>query len=290
MKSMTGYGYREYQDSKLILSVEIKAYNNRYLDMAVMLPSFLSPLELGLRDFIRTRVYRGRIELNVRVKELEENLQAYLDKSAAAEYAKTLLELRETAHIKEPLSVSHFLSLEGVIKTEKKRDPDYFEKLIYPLLEDAWNDCDESRTREGLYTAEHIARNIEVLKQECGEVEKHAGNLETNMKEHIMTRYRAILSEEIDENRMLSETALLLMKYGIGEEISRLQGHWVEFSRVLSAGTDGPVGKRLDFLCQEMNREINTIGSKSTIIEINQAVVRMKEALENIREQLRNVE
>ncbi|MBI9105893.1 MAG: YicC family protein [Spirochaetales bacterium] len=288
MKSMTGYGYSEYQDEKLHVTLELKSYNNRYLDIIINQPSFLNPLEQELRKYISNNAERGRVELYVRVRELEEDLVLHLDRSAAASYAQTLRELARMAGLSDKIELSHLLAFEGILKTEKKRDLDNYRNQIMPLLESCFSQWEESRLVEGRSTEEDIKNSIAVIYEAIGLFEDKASEIETNIKTNIRKRFNEVLGDQIDEQRILTETAVLIVKYSINEEIVRLKGHLDSF--LVAASTGEAVGKKLDFICQEINREVNTIGSKSFILEVNQRVIEVKDSLENIREQLRNVE
>ncbi|MCD6396988.1 MAG: YicC family protein [Spirochaetaceae bacterium] len=288
MRSMTGYGWIDTQNEKVQMTIELKSYNNRYLDININLPPFLSPLEPDLRSYLKNKINRGRVELYIRVKELEDDLEVILDKNVVTAYKKALLQIAESAEIDESPRLSHFLHLDGVMKIIKKRDIKIFQKMIYSNFDKVWTQYDELRVKEGEATWEDIMSNIDILWKSKKIIKSHEKTLEELIKNNIKERFRQLLEEKIDENRVLTETALLLMKYGIGEELARLANHIEQFCNTLHR--DVPVAKKLDFLCQEMNREINTIGSKSTILEISQAVIEAKDAVEKIREQLRNVE
>ncbi len=288
MISMTGYGYSEKNDPALQIGVEIKSWNNRYLDITVNLPSFLSPLEADFRGIVKKRVERGKIELSIRLKELEEEIEVLPDLKAAESYMKALRSLASIAGDEHPDYFAALLNMEGVLKLVKNRDTGRYRETIIPLLDRALVQFEESRRKEGEATSENILFNLEKVRSGLSAVEAGAGDLEKKLYNSLLERFEQLVGGDYDENRILSELAVLLMKYGVGEEISRLASHLERFT--LISGEKGPVGKKLDFLCQEMNREVNTIGSKNTIIEIGHAVVEMKEAIENIREQLRNVE
>jgi uncharacterized protein (TIGR00255 family) len=285
---MTGYGYREYQDERLQLILELKSYNNRYLDISVYTPSFLSPLEPALREYLKERISRGRVELSLRVKELEEDVSVHLDRTVTERYARVLQELAEAAQLDDSPRIGHFLGIEGVIKQVKNRGYEWFEPIVFARLEEAFADFSAAREREGEATKNDIAAQTEVIRRELERIEAHAGELESRLQEQLRSRFRELVGEQYDENRILSETAVMLMKYAVGEETVRMRSHLEQFESFLQSS--GPVGKKMDFICQELNREINTIGSKSTVVEINRAVVLVKDALEKIREQLRNVE
>ena len=288
MKSMTGYGYAEYQDEKIHLILEMKSYNNRYLDIIINQPVFLNALEPEIRRYIGDNAGRGRVELYLKVRELEEDIVFHLDKSAASSYADSLRELAGAAGLDEDISLGHLLSFDGILKTEKKRDIDEYRKRITPLLEECFSQWDESRKKEGLETAADIKSNLSIIYDAVDLFKSRADEMEENIRNNIRTKFNDVLGDAVDEQRVLAEIAVLLVKYSINEEIVRLSGHLDSFSGIIESGD--VAGKKLDFICQEINREVNTIGSKSFILEINQKVVEVKDALENIREQLRNVE
>ncbi len=288
MKSMTGFGYSEYQDEKVHVIVEVKAYNNRYLDIVVNVPVFLSPLEPRIRKYIADGVARGRVEATVKVRELQEDIDIFLDEEVAKSYIETLRRLAVSAEVEETIFLSNLAQMDGVLKSEKNRDIETFWHVIYPRLEQAYRQFEAGRSKEGQQTKEDIVKWLKKLEQNRGTIEQYADEMETKLKENLINRFKELVEDKIDESRILSETAMMLVKYGINEELSRLKGHLTAFNREVE--TEGPCGKRLDFLCQELNREINTVGSKSVIIEVNQLVVEMKDGTEKMREQLRNIE
>lgn len=288
MKSMTGYGSAEYQDEKIHLILEMKSYNNRYLDIIINQPVFLNSLEPEIRKYIGENAERGRVEFYLKIRELEEDVVFHLDKHAASAYADSLRELTDVVGIDEKVSLAHLLSFEGLLKSEKKRDIDDYRKKIFPLLDTCLAQWEESRCKEGVETAKDINAHLAVIYEAVELFKSRAGEMEDNIKTNIRTRFNEVLGSEIDEQRILTETAVLLVKYSINEEIVRLKGHLDSFTSASKSGS--AIGKKLDFICQEINREVNTIGSKSFIMELNQKVVEVKDSLENIREQLRNVE
>jgi uncharacterized protein (TIGR00255 family) len=196
--------------------------------------------------------------------------------------------LAESLKTGEKPGLSLILGMEGVLTIEKNRDDDRYWKQIEPVLKNAAEDFETERLREGRHTEADIFSHIGLIEAALETVAAHAPALEASIRENLRSRFAELLGNQIDENRVLAETAVLLVKYSISEEISRLSSHLAEF-RAETKRNPGP-GKKLDFLCQEINREINTIGSKTTVLEVSRAVVNMKDALENVREQLRNVE
>jgi len=288
VKSMTGYGHKEWSDEAISLSVELKSYNNRFLDVFVNLPSFLSPLEPRIREFLTERCLRGKVEVSVRAKELKGDVSVSVDEAAAAAYFNAVRRLSAVLGLEESPRLSTIMGLDGVLVAEKSRDPERFWVPLEKMLRSAFDDFESARKREGAATEADILAHIGAIEAALSVVAGHGPAMEESIKENLRSRFKEVLGDQVDENRVLAETAVLLMKYTISEELSRLKAHLAEF-RAESARNPAP-GKKLDFLCQEINREINTIGSKTPILEVSRAVVEMKDALENVREQLRNIE
>ncbi|MDR0451066.1 MAG: YicC family protein [Treponema sp.] len=285
---MTAYAYRELQEAGCSLSVEIRSYNSRFLEIYVNTAPRLLVLEPGIREQVARRCARGKVELSLRLRDLDAPVKVLLNREAAAAYDKAIRNLAETLRSAEKPSLSMILACEGVLEAEKERDADRYWGRIEPVLKAALDDFDLERAREGKHTEEDILSHLGILESSLKTVASFAPRADETIKTNLRARFAEVLGDRIDENRILAETAVLLMKYTISEEVSRLSAHFAEFRA--ETGRNQSPGKKLDFLCQEINREINTIGSKSPVLEISRAVVDMKNALENIREQLRNVE
>lgn len=288
MKSMTGFGYKEVQNEKMHLTIDLKSYNNRYLDIIVHLPPVFASLEPRLRDYLSNRIHRGRIELQIRFRELEENVSLVYDEKTVAHYAETLRALQHAAGISGDIALSHLLKLEGVLKPVKNRDIEKYWTQMYPLLEEVVTEFENSRIKEGVETENDIMTNIDVISKYAARIEELAPEADRLIKKNLRDRFDDLLGDQVEENRILSEMAVVLAKHNINEEVIRMKSHLDSFRSI--AGSGETVGKKLDFICQELNREINTIGSKSTLLEVHQAVIEVKDAIEKIREQLRNVE
>jgi uncharacterized protein (TIGR00255 family) len=217
-------------------------------------------------------------------------------------YDKAVRNLAKTLGSDEEPGLAMLLSFEGVLETEVSRDVEKYRPLIEPVLFAAADQFEAERVREGKHTGADILCHLGVLEESAKAISVYVPEIETTIKENLRGRFAELLGDKIDESRILTETAVLLMKYTIAEELARLSSHLAEFraetERALAAAASNgndPIatscpGRKLDFLCQELNREINTIGSKTPMLEVSRLVVRMKDALENIREQLRNVE
>lgn len=288
MKSMTGYAYKEQQGTERSYTLEIKAYNNRYLDVSVGLPPFLNPLEPRIRERVSAQTRRGKVDVWIRVRELVSEPKVTVDTGAAEAYLGALQKLKEETSIAGEIRIEHLLSFEGVFSVEKSRDVEEMWKEILPLLEEGLREFEIVRDREGEATSHDIARLLQRIEGEVEAISTRAPEIEGKILESIQSRFREVLGEAAEEQRMYAEAASLMVKHSIHEEISRLRAHLDAFRTTMHQ--DEPVGKRLDFICQELNREINTISSKSIEVDIHNSVIEVKDDLEKIREQLRNVE
>ena len=288
MKSMTGYAHKISINDNVSVSVEIKSYNSRFLDLSIYLTPWLSPLEPWIREYLSSRFSRGKVEVGIRVKEEGAAVTVSVNEKTALEYKKAIDALAKTLGTNEEPGLGLILGLEGVLEIETDKDPEKYRPYIESVLVSAADQAEAERLREGAHTMENLTTHVSILEDSVKSISTHVPELEALIKENLHTRFAELLGERIDENRVLAETAVLLMKYTISEELSRLDSHLSEFRQEMVR--DASPGKKLDFLSQEINREINTIGSKTPMIEVSRIVVDMKNALENIREQLRNVE
>ena len=288
MKSMTGFGHGEHRDSRVQMVLELRSYNNRYLDLFINLPYSVKQLEPRLREYLSARIQRGKIEFYLSVTELEEQSDVFVDHARVRTYLTALEELRRLAGVRERPGLAALMGLEGVLKTVSRKDPDALWALISPLLEKVFADFDLSRATEGRKTEADIARCAEVIRTRLAGIEARVPEIESRIKEGLRERFRELLGEGVEESRILAETAVQLMRADVNEEVQRMKAHLESLLEAI--GLEGPQGKRLDFVCQELGREINTIGSKSVSLEVDQAVIAVKDSLEKIREQLRNVE
>ncbi|MCL2721715.1 MAG: YicC family protein [Treponema sp.] len=288
MVSMTGYAYCEKAGQDFSASLELKGYNNRYLEINVNLPPWLSVYESKIREKISSYCGRGKVDVYIRVREHNVPVNITVNKNAVRSYFNAMNEIAKELGIKEKPGLKELLQMESVLEIEKNRDSEHYWQDVQPLLDEAVQVFCREREREGKHTENDILSNLEKIEKSLEMINTFVPVVEQDLKDNIRTRFADLLGSQIDENRILTETASLLLKYTISEEISRLSSHLSEFRK--ETEENPRPGKKLDFLCQEINREINTIGSKSAIIEVNSEVVKMKETLENIREQLRNIE
>ncbi|MGD1833846.1 MAG: YicC/YloC family endoribonuclease [Sphaerochaetaceae bacterium] len=289
MISMTGYASKEVSNEQFTLYLELKSYNNRYTEIKHNIPGFLSCFEMEMDRRIKKSVKRGSVELSIRLKQLSNNISLSVDTEAIEEYAEAYETIAKKAQVPFTVGLQDYINSEGIINYIHGSDAEPYEESVFSTLDEVLEQFNRSREKEGRALESHIRSLLDSMSTSLQSIGAYSGTIESRLKETLLKKIEDVMgSREYDENRYLQEVALLLVKYSIQEELIRLETHLGAFKQMVKES--GPVGKRLDFLCQEMNREINTIGSKSMIVEVNHLVVSMKDDLENIREQIRNIE
>ena len=288
MKSMTGYGHSIYKSSDYILEVEIKSYNNRYLDISHTINQLLSSYETYVDDEIKKTVSRGHLDVSLKLKTLSMPSELVLDENLLTQYKNSIERISSLTGAALP-DAGFYTTLEGVISNTRTVDQDFYKEGVESATREALAMLDENKKREGEGTKKDLEKLGAKFKASLEIILSKKDEMEEYFKKILLEKYEELLGEKgKDDPRFLSEVAALLVKYSINEECSRLKVHLSEYDKLLES--DESVGKKLDFLCQEMNREINTTASKSQMVEINLEVVKMKDALEDIREQARNIE
>ena len=289
MKSMTGYGYKEISNENLFLSVEIKSWNSRFLDLSVYLPSFLGRLEKQIREKCASLILRGKVDLNIKLKEKNSDITVNVDENAAKAYSEAIKSVASALNYNsENIPISLIINQEGVLSVQKNTDFEKYWTLIEPVLNEALTEFSEDRSREGENLKKDLLEKLERIEQSENIFKSWIPKMEGAFRENLENRFQELLGENYDEQRVMTEIAAMLVKYTISEEVVRLQSH---IDALKSEIQNNPApGRKIDFICQEMNREINTIGSKNQFLEVGQAVIEAKDALENIREQAKNVE
>lgn len=288
MKSMTGYAYSEVADTDSTISVEMKSYNSRFLELSVNLPYWLSRLETRIREYAQKRILRGKVEISIRIREKSAKLQVTSDPEAARAYMGAVTEIADALGHTEIIPISLIIDQEGVLTSERSIDIEIYWNAILPILEKAFVDFEDSRLNEGKALKVDVIAMIDRIEEDTRVVSNWIPEMEKIFKENIKAKFEEMLGNNIDEQRVMQETAALLMKYTINEEVVRLRAHLTSLRKEIE---ENPApGRKADFICQEINREVNTIGSKNQILEVGQSVIDAKDALENIREQMRNIE
>ena len=288
MNSMTGYAYKEVIDSDLQISVEMKSVNSRFLDLSVNMPSFMSPIESRIRSLVGEKIVRGKIDLTIRLHDNAPETKISVNTAAALSYANAIKQVSEaigTSYSDELLKL--VLAQEGVLNVDKSYDAEKYWEHIAPVFDAVLSEFVEARAKEGAKLKADLEKKLAVLDNCAAFFKEWQPKMEAKFKEQIIARFEELLGDKVDEQRVLTETAALMVRYTINEEIVRLHSHLESLHREFESVTPG---KRIDFFCQEANREINTIGSKNQFKEVGEMVVNAKDALENIREQSKNVE
>ncbi len=292
MKSMTAYGYGEFQNENYVMVMELKSYNNRYLEISYSAPPYLSAYENVITALIKEHAQRGHIDLSIRVKNIKSNVEVSVDTDVAKAYIKAIKQVYNMAKDSElypRFNMGDILSQDGVLSSIRTDGIEAYQEGLDHCAQLVLRQFDEAKDREGLVTKNDLTGKIDAIAKSLEVVRSNVAGLEEMIRRNLVDRINEMLGDQkYDENRILTEVAVMLNRYTINEEVVRLGAHIAEFRKLLKS--DEAVGKRMDFLCQEMNREINTIGSKSQMVEVNLEVVNMKDSLENIREQIRNIE
>lgn len=292
LRSMTGFGAGDAENEKYRIHVEVKSFNQRYLDIDVHMPRLLNPFEEAMKKRVRVYASRGKMDLNVMFLDKRDRKKAIrVDKNLAIAYHKALNEMSDLLHLARPDDVCEIAAYPDVLAIEEIPDAlEGVEELLLAALDMAMQRFIAMREAEGTNIEADFLQRLTLLE---GYVEKIAA-LGPQIIEHYRERLHKVLQEllaekEIDETRIIQETAIYADKINYTEEVVRLQSHCKQFRDILAAA-DAPVGRRLDFLVQEMNREINTTASKAGSTEAAQLSVDVKSEIEKLREQIQNIE
>ena len=285
MTSMTGYAYREAALESAVVCVEIKSVNARFLDLTVNVPPHLNQLEQKLRALVCQKVTRGKVDVYVRVKETRVQETVSADVNAARAYSDAIAEIARALGKSDDVPLALIVAQQGVV--ERACDIEKYWHMILPPFSEALDLFCSDRAREGANLQRDLLAKLKQLDECASFFKSWQPKMESFFKEQLVQKFTELVGSHVDENRIMTETAAMLVKYTINEEIVRLQSHLAALRAEMQNATPG---KKIDFLCQEINREINTIGSKNQFAEVGAAVISAKDALENIREQARNVE
>ena len=290
MKSMTGFGRASLESNGKNYIIEIKTVNNKYSDITVKSPKRLSFMEDKIRKQITNRITRGKVEVSVSFFDFSnKSKNVVLNKEIAKEYIKQLREIADENNLSENISVVEIAKLPDILNSIDSDNDEEIASEALQCLNMALDSLIEMRKAEGknikqdlLVRIERVQNLVEKIAENSkGIVEEYVSKLEKRVKEILKT-------DVVDENRIAQEAVIYADKTSIEEELTRLNSHIVQFKELVNS--DGPVGKKLDFMIQEMNRETNTIGSKAGSGEITKAVIDLKVELEDIREQIQNIE
>lgn len=291
LKSMTGYGEGAAESADWKVRVEVKTVNQRFLDIAFHTPKLLNAEEAHMRDRIKQTVARGKLDLFVTVEDLrEKSAEIRVDRKLALAYHQALNEMSDLLRVARPDDVATIASYPDVLSVEETASFEGGEPVLDEALDKALSALDTMRQTEGENLKQDFLHRIETLSGFVEKLRTLAPDIVAHYRERLQATMDELLSaEDIDETRIIEETALYAYKVNFTEEVVRLESHFAQF-RAIIEGADAPVGRKLDFLIQEMNREANTIGSKCQSAEAAQTVVDMKSEIEKLREQVQNIE
>ncbi len=293
MKSMTGYGRGECAQDGFNITVELSSVNRKQAEVSVTLPREAEMLEAQIRDAIHRSVARGRVNARISLHAAEGKLSArkHINQKLAKDYAAEFARLAKQLKIPGEVTLDQVLRAPGVFHTDEELAET---ENLWPVVEKSLNQALSAllkmREREGAHLAKDLGARVQTLRVAVEKISKQAPQTAENYRQQLLERIRSAGLENIapDDERLLKEVLLFADRSDISEELTRLQSHFQQFADCCK--TKEPVGRTLDFLAQEMNREINTIGSKANDAVISREVVTLKAELEKFREQAQNVE
>ena len=292
MKSMTGYGRGAEQNENSAVAVELKTVNNRFLDINVRLPNELQAFEADIKRIITNRLSRGRVDVNLQ-SEREEVVNYELNRPMIAGYLEALRQIQEEFEIGGEPDLNVIARLPNALQTKKEEVGDEMKNAIEAALNNALDELEKMRQAEGESLFKELEMRISGIENQLPTIEKEADNVTEEYRGRLTKKIEELLSKtdaqiELDEARLAQEVAYLANRSDITEEITRLKIHIEQFRQIMNE--ENEVGKRLDFLTQELNREANTIASKTQNITVKEASLTIKSEIEKIREQVQNVE
>jgi uncharacterized protein (TIGR00255 family) len=291
IRSMTGFGRGSKEEEGKSFIIEIKSVNHRYLDLNIKLPRNITSLEERIRKSLSAKINRGKVDIYITQNTIASNdVAASFNYSLADSYIGCLKEIRDRYDIRDDISVSLIARFPDVIAVnQKEEDMETIWNTLNSALTDAIGMMVGMREREGLKLKEDISDRCDYIIELLGKISDRAPAISAEYKEKLEKRVRELLGDvKLDENRIAMEVAIFADKSNIDEEIVRLSSHIVQMRETLELAE--PVGRKLDFIIQEMNRETNTIGSKANDLELTNTVLNIKNEIEKIREQVQNVE
>ncbi|MGI6029421.1 MAG: YicC/YloC family endoribonuclease [Candidatus Heteroscillospira sp.] len=289
--SMTGYGSAKGTVDALEISVELKSVNNRYLDTSVRLPRSFIFAEEGIKAQVQRHISRGKVDVFVNVDSSKaDDVVITVNETLAREYAAAFRRIGEVCGMEDKLTAADIGRFPEVLSVEKREaDKEIIFEGISAIMEQALNEFDAMRSREGAKLAEDILSRVAAIEEMTGYVEKRSPETVADYRARLEQRMREVLETvAVDDARLMTEAAIFADKIAVDEETVRLRSHFEQLRGMLENGS--PVGRKLDFLIQEFNRETNTIGSKCSDRLIAAKVVDMKAEIEKIREQIQNIE
>ncbi len=292
IKSMTGFGKSHLIKNEREYQIEIKSVNHRYLDISIKMPKQFTYLEEEIKKVISSKINRGKIEVYITFYDhIAQDEEITINKEIAQLYIKQLQDLAKENNLSQEINVIDIAKLPDVLNITSKQDDETIKEDILQVTNEALEKLIEMRTFEGNKIAEDLITRIDSIQEKVEEISSISTGLIEEYVVKLEKRIQDILkTEEVDKNRIAQEVVIFADKCSIEEELTRLKSHMAQFKKFINNDNKTAIGKKLDFIIQEMNRETNTIGSKANKLEIINNVVDIKTELENIREQIQNIE
>ncbi len=291
MKSMTGFGSSSLELEDCSIDIEIKSVNNRYLDFNFSMPSYLNFMLEDMKSLIKNKLKRGRVDVYIKIKKYQLAVDSVdINYELAQKIKENLDSLNEKLDMKSDINVRDLVKYDDVMSfTYKDLDNEFLHDNILKVLNEAVNKIYSMRSTEGDNLREDLSTNLSKIEEEISKISSLTENSVKEYRENLFNKISELLDEEkIDRDRMYLEVALMADKVDINEELKRFDSHIVQFKSAMDM--KDCIGRKLDFIIQEMNREINTISSKSNDENISVCVIEVKSLIEKLREQVQNIE
>ncbi len=289
---MTGFGRSEQHNGHFACKAEIRSVNNRFIEINTRLPKFLAALELPIKKLIKSRCARGSFDLFLSLEASDESsadIEVKPNLGMAFQYFQAFKQIKDELGLSGDIPIEALLGMKDIIKTEPLTLDTSQESMILESVEQAVSELIEMRREEGKHLQADLAERLQGIRQLTASIQQRQPVVLEGYRKRLQEKIKTLTEGiELDETRLAQETALLADRCDISEEITRLESHLEQFNDLFQK--DGPLGRKLEFITQEINRETNTIGSKSVDYQVSQQVIEIKSLLEKIREQIQNIE
>ena len=291
ISSMTGFGRMESVKDKIKITVEMKAVNHRYLDLNIKIPKKLSIFEIEIRTVLKKAIQRGKVDVFITFEDSSETASVlHYNETLAGEYIKYFRQMAGKFNLEDDIRVSTLARFPEIFTMEEQdADETALKEVLNEAIQGAVAKFLDSRMREGENLKKDMLDKLDELLVNVDFIEKHSPQIITNYQEKLKTKVKELLDDkQMDESRIAAEVTIFADKICVDEEIVRLRSHTLAVKNALTEG--GSIGRKLDFIVQEMNREANTILSKSTDLAISNIGIELKTSIEKLREQIQNIE
>jgi uncharacterized protein (TIGR00255 family) len=289
---MTGYGRSEKQNGQFACKAEVRSVNNRFIEVNTRLPKFLSALELPLKKLIKSKCARGSFDLFLTLEKEDAagaDLEIKPNLSLATQYFEAFKKIKDELGLAGDMPIEALLGVKDIIKTEPLTLDTSQEEMILETVEDALSALIKMRQEEGNNLQRDLVGRLQEIHQLAQKIQERQPVVLEEYRNRLKDKIKTLTEGmELDETRLAQETALMADRCDISEEITRLGSHFEQFNAMFEKA--GPIGRKMEFITQEINRETNTIGSKSVDLQVSQNVIEIKSLLEKIREQIQNIE